>query len=192
MIELHPTIVIDLGGAGLKEITKAFLACLRRVFEELVTQVLYYFAEEYKNSGHLAELLGCQGVTRKSSTGWKRTFIHTIFGKIAVPQIQVQVKETGKKRYITRLLFGIEARQRMPHYTRKMLALIGSLAPFRVGQKLISLLTGAKISAVSILRSVRVIGKEIEFEVDGKQSNVFEGDGTGVPVINSGKLRQGA
>ena len=181
------TVNITLNNSSLKDIVKAFKDIIRPLFEQLVTASLLYFANRYKESGYLNKMLGFSDIIWKSSKGFRLTTIHTIFGKIKVPQIQIQDKQTGKKHYITRLLLGIEPRKRIPKCTKEAWGLTGALAPYRVAAKIISIFSGFKPTLTNILRSVRSVGKEITLEVDPTESNVFEADGTGVPIVKTGK-----
>lgn len=181
------TINLIVTGCTLKELIKSFKDAIGQLFQAIVTEALLYFATRYKDNGYLSELLGFSEIIWKSSTGYKLTTIHTIFGKIKVPQLQVKDKKNGKKRFITRLLLGIESRKRIPKCTKEAWALTGALAPYRVAAKIISIFSGFKPTLTNILRSVRSVGKEISLEVDATESNVFEADGTGVPILKAGK-----
>jgi len=92
-----------------------------------------------------------------------------------------------QKIYITRLLLGIEKYKLIPEYTKKIIALLAAMSPYRAVKKSFSLLTGVKISLASISKSVIDIGKKIKFKIDKECSNIFESDGTGIPIINSSK-----
>ena len=188
-LELQFSVTMNLAvtGCTLKELVKAFKNVIGQLFQIIVTEALLYFATRYKENGYLSEILGSSDIIWKSSKGYKLTTIHTIFGKIKVPQIQIQDKQTGKKRYITRILLGIEPRKRIPKCTKEAWALTGALAPYRVATKIISIFSGFKPTLTNILRSVRSVGKEISFDVDPTESNIFEADGTGVPIVNTGK-----
>jgi len=178
---------ILLNSCSLKDIIKAFKYILRPLFEQLVTATLLYYADRYKENGYLNKMLDFSELIWKSSQGYRLTIIHTIFGKIKVPQLQIQDKETGKKHFITRLLLDIEPRKRIPQCTKEAWALTGALAPYRVAVKIISIFSGFKPTLTNILRSVRSVGKAITFAVDPTESNIFEADGTGVPIVKAGK-----
>ncbi|GAG49541.1 unnamed protein product, partial [marine sediment metagenome] len=156
-------------------------------FQKIVTQIFHYFAKEYMRTGELAKTLGCDKVNWKTSKGNRMTRIMTIFGMISLPQLQVKIADTGKRKIITRLLLGIEARKRIPVITIKALGLMGALASYRVVRKIASIFTNTGFSLMTILRCVRKTGDMIDFEVDEKESNIFDADGTGIPVIRSGK-----
>lgn len=177
--------IIEVKSSNLKDILLSFKILMVSVFEDFVKQVLLKFAEEYMKNGNLQEILNCNKITWKSKNGFKTTQILTIFGKINIPQIQVVAD--GKRIFITRLLLGLEKRKRIPQITIEQLGLIGALSPYRVTQKIVNMFSGVKLSLMTILRSVRKLGKIIKFDVDEKQSNVFDADGTGLPILNSGK-----
>lgn len=176
---------IEIKSSNLKDILEAFKISMITVFQDFVKQVLLEFAEKYHKDETLKKMLNCNKIAWKSKTGFKTTQILTIFGKINVPQIQVVAD--GKRLFITRLLLGIEKRKIIPEITIKQLGLIGALSPYRVTQKVVSIFSGVKLSLMTILRSVRKLGKTINFDVDEKETNTFDADGTGLPILNSGK-----
>ena len=196
-LEFCVPIHLTLTGCHLKELIKSFKNAIGQLFQTIVTEALLYFATKYKENGYLSELSGSSEIIWKSSKGFRLTTIHTIFGKIKVPQLQIQDKQTGKKLYITRLLLGIEPRKRIPRCSKEVWALTGALAPYRVATKLvmpeadaprrISLFSGFRPTLMDILRSVRSVGKEFSFDIDPTESNVFEADGTGVAILKTGK-----
>ena len=176
---------IEIKSSNLKDILCSFKILILSVFEDFVKQALSFFAEEYFNNGELKNILKCNKVTWKSKTGFKTTQILTIFGKINVPQIQVTAD--GKRIFITRILLGLEKRKRIPQITIEQLGLIGALSPYRVTQKIVNIFSGVKLSLMTILRSVRKLGEIIKFDIDEGQQGVFDADGTGLPILNSGK-----
>jgi len=176
---------IEIKSSNLKDILCSFKILILSVFEDFVKQALSFFAEEYFNNGELKNILKCNKVTWKSKTGFKTTQILTIFGKINVPQIQVTAD--GKRIFITRILLGLEKRKRIPQITIEQLGLIGALSPYRVTQKIVNMFSGVKLSLMTILRSVRKLGEIIKFDIDEGQQGVFDADGTGLPILNSGK-----
>lgn len=185
-IEFTLNLNIDIEKPTLESILKAFVKTIRPVFQQVIEMILRYFADKYLEDGTLVKMLGCKRVTRKSFTGKQTTTIITPFGKVILPQLQV--KADGKRKiYITRLLLGIERWKRIPLVTEKYLGLMGALAPLRVVNKFLELFTGVRLTLMSIVRSMRVSAKEIKLEVKENASNVFEADGTGIPVIGSGK-----
>jgi len=148
--------------------------------------VVRYFAEQYLGDGTLARMLGCGRVAQKSFTGGRTTAIMTPFGKIILPQLQVTMD--GKRRVnITRPLLGVEKWKRIPSITIRYFGLMGALAPLRVVNKFLELFAGFRVSLMAIVRSIRSSAKSIKLGVDPDETNIFEADGTGIPVHNSGK-----
>lgn len=186
-INVNLSINFVIKSPNLKEIIKGFRNAILECFEEVVKQVMKSFANEYMKDGTMADMLKCSKVIWKTSKGAAKTSILTIFGKIRVPQLQVQNKDTGRRRYITRMILGIEPRVRIPEITSKMIGLMGALASYRVVKKIGSMFTQVGFSLMTILRCVRKTGENIKFEIDKKQSNEFEADGTGVPINRAGK-----
>lgn len=178
---------IELKSSELKDIIEAFKKAIILCFQDFVKQALFYFSQEYMKSGELAKMLGSKKVTWKTSKGNKSTQIKTIFGTIHVPQIQARIFETGKRKMITRILLGIEPYKRIPDITIKALGLMGALASYRVVKKIASMFTSVGFSLMTILRCIRKTGEMINFEIDEKERNVFDSDGTGLPIKSSGK-----
>jgi hypothetical protein len=177
---------IDIERPKLKYILKAFVKIINPVFQQVVIQVIEYFANLYFENGRLCKMLGGMSIVRKSFTGRQSTIILTPFGRIDVPQYQVMLN--GKKKaYITRLLLGIDRWVRIPKITIKYLGLMGALAPLRVVNKFMELFTGNRVSLMTIVRSMRSLGRKIQLGVKKKESNIFEADGTGIPINGSAK-----
>jgi hypothetical protein len=137
-------------------------------------------------NGELAKKLGCQTVSWKTSTGNDMTNIRTPLGEISLPQLQVKT-DNNKRVYVTRLVLGLEPRKRIPWFTKKYLALMGSLATLRVASKFHDMFTGANVSLMSIVRAIREVGGSISFGVDMHERSEFEADGTGFPILHAGK-----
>jgi len=177
---------IDIEKPTLEGILKAFVRIIRPVFQQTVEMAIRYFAELYTDNGTLAKMLRCGRVTRKSFTGTRTTAIVTPLGRIILPQLQVTM-DGIRRANITRALLGIEKWKRIPAITEKYFGLMGALAPLRVVNKFLELFAGFRLSLMSIVRSIRSLGKTIRLGVDTGESNVFEADGTGIPVHGSGK-----
>ena len=108
--------------------------------------------------------------------------ITTIRVEIELPQMQVQCKLCGKKMFISRLLLGIEKYQKMSSTTQKTLALVGTLTPFRVAEKILGMV-GIGIDRMKVWRYVQKVGKTIVFDLDPKELPCGEADETGIPII---------
>ena len=191
MMNSHFKVKLDLNievkSCKLKDILETFKQSILICFQEFVKQVLFHYSNEYMKTGKLAEMLNCQKVIWKTSVGNKLTKILTIFGIIYIPQLQVTLDKTGKRKIITRLLLGIEPRKIIPDFTIKAIGLMVSLATYRVVRKIAGMFANAGFSLMTILRCVRKTGEMIKFGVDKKQENKFYGDGTGLPIIKTGK-----
>ena len=186
-ITIPLNIHLSIENSNLKEIIKAFRQSILTCFQATVIRVIQHFANQYMKDGTIAKLLNCSKVTWKTSKGAALTSILTIFGRIRLPQLQVENHDTGSRIYITRLLLGIKPMIRIPEITIKMIGLMGALSPYRVVKKIASMFTAVRFSLMTILRCVRKTGKGIVFDVDEKETNIFEADGTGIPIIRAGK-----
>lgn len=72
-------------------------------------------------------------------------------------------------------------------YIIKTIGLIGSLASYRVVKKIALIFSGVSLSLMTIMRCIRKTGKSIKYEIKKEESSEFEADGTGLPILNSGK-----
>jgi hypothetical protein len=178
---------IEVKSSKLKEIIEAFKKAITTCFQEFVKQVLFHYSVEYMKTGELEKMVNCKKAIWKTSTGNKLTKIMTIFGLIYIPQLQIKNCDTGERKIITRLLLGIEPRKIIPDITIKTIGLMGSLATYRVVKKIAGMFANVGFSLMTILRCVRKTGDMIQFYVDKKQKNEFDADGTGLPILNSGK-----
>jgi hypothetical protein len=185
-IEFEFNISIDIGNPTLESILKRFVKKINPIFEQVVSLAVMNFAEQYLEDGKLKEIIGCKGITKKSFTGSRKTKISTPLGYIWLPQLQVTI-DRKRRMNITRILLGIEKWKRIPIITARYFGLMGALAPLRVVNKFLEMYSGIKVSLMSIVRSMRESSKKIELGVDTKEKNEFEADGTGIPIISSGK-----
>jgi hypothetical protein len=186
-IDVEYTIKVDMKSSNIENILKTYTNQIPVLFELFTGQVLIAFAQKYMDEGILADMIGCSRVTRKSFRGTEVTRIMTPFGMTTLPQLQVVNQDTGSRVYITRKLLGIEPCKRIPLITKKYLGLMGALAPLRVVNKFMSLFTGTTVSLMAIVRSIRDTAKTIELGIDTIETNEFEADGTGIPILNAGK-----
>jgi len=185
-IKVNVNISIDIAEPSLKCILKAFVKTITPYFQKVVIQVIEYFATAYLGNGILRKMLKARTIHKKSFTGRNTTKITTPFGLIKLPQYQVTI-DGKKRRNITRLLLGIEKWKRIPLITEKYLGLLGALAPLRVVNKFASLFCGRKFSLMAIVRAMRNSAKKVKLGIDEKEQHVFEADGTGIPILRSGK-----
>ena len=175
--------VVDLPDCKIDTITSAFKKLQCKIFSDLVMQVLDQFATQYMNQKKKpfsCKCGNCNGFIWKTKNA-KPTKIMTIFCEIILRQLQVKCQNCGAKKFITRELLEIAPRHKMSEMTKKAFALIGSLASFRVSEKIVGMF-GIKLNKMAIWRSVQEVGKTIEFEIDTTESNEFEADGTGIPI----------
>lgn len=186
-INLETKLAIKVENCNLKTLTILFLQSVCSIFEELVKQALLSKYRELLESGALQRELKCEKIIQKSHS--KTITIKTIFGTIHLPQIQILVYESEqvRQRSISRLLLGVEKRFQIPGFMKEIIGMIGSLTPFRVGEKIINMLCGFRCSLMSIWRSVQWFGSQIKFKLHSGGINEFEADGTGISTRNSGK-----
>ncbi len=190
-ITLAINIDIEVENCNLLHLSQVFLKSLCGVFGQVVSQALRHYAQEYKESGVLAELLGQQGdVSWKSLEGKLQTRFHTIFGKIEVPQIQLYLHGShGKKRSknITRLLLGVSRYQRIPDFMKELMGMLSSLCSYRTARQCVVFLGSWNFGLGSFRRAVLWLSQRLSLGVSPKGSTEFGADGTGISTLKTGK-----
>jgi len=172
-----PDCKIDTIIAALKKVLPLFLT-------EFVKTILLEFANHYMQE--VEKPFSCDKCGNNKSFIWKTrnaktTTIVTIFGEIVLGQLQIQCKTCGHKMFITRKLLEICRYQKMSQSTMKILALIGSLASFRVSKKILGMFN-IPLNKITIWRCVQKIGEDIEFDLDLDEAPRGQADGTGIPI----------
>lgn len=181
-IEIDTKLKIELCSSNLSEILVQFSKMLLEILTQFVTVTVLSFAEYHLTQRDLFSCKKCGSSNRfhwKTHNG-KKTGIQTPFGKIYLPQFQLQCA-CGHRVVITRQLLQVEQRCRIPSITVRMLGFIGSLTSFRVAEK-ITHLYGVTLNKMTVWRCVQRLGKSIQFDIDPDESNVGEADGTGIPI----------
>jgi hypothetical protein len=151
-------------------------------------QILLHNFEVLYQNGELAKMLSVQSVSRKTTNCL--TKFKTLFGEIWVPQIKIRVVDfDGKKRQmsITRILLGVGPKQQIPDFMKEIIAWIAAVATYRVGHKIIGVLTNFKCSVMSVWRAVQWSAPKIKLELSETGTNETQCDGTGIPTVDSGK-----
>jgi len=175
--------ILDLPNCNINTITSAFKKLQGLILADIISQVLVVFGEYYMQQAKKPFSCKCGNcanfIWKTKNAKW--TKIMTIFCEICLPQMQIQCKDCGKKMFITRILLEIKARCKMSSMTQRVFALVGSLAKFRVSEKIVGMF-GVTLNKMAIWRCVQEEGKNIEFGVDPNESNTFQADGTGIPI----------
>jgi len=172
-----PDCKIDTIIAGLKKVLPLFLT-------QFVKTILMEFANHYMLEAE--KPFSCDKCSNNKSFIWKTrnaksTTIVTIFGEIILGQLQIQCKTCGHKMFITRKLLEICRYQKMSRSTMKIFALIGSLASFRVSEKILGMFN-IPLNKITVWRCVQKIGEDIEFDLDLDEAPRGQADGTGIPI----------
>jgi len=184
LIKIETNIEIKIESCELKSLIKVFLQVLSSVFESIVNQALLHYYYEYLADGTLNQLLQTDArIYQKSHS--KLTKLKTLFGTIWIYQIQVKIGKRQKS--ITRLLLGVESRLQIPIFMKEILAQIGALTTYRVGEKIIKMLSNFPISLMSIWRSVQIVASRLTLKEVQNGTNEYQADGTGIPTCGSGK-----
>jgi len=139
-------------------------------------------AEEAKRDGSITRLLGTKNWVWKTRTGNRTISIKSKYGVVQVRSIQVRTQDGGAKN-LTRWLLGLEAFVRIPPLTQRVLANLATHCRFRA----VRILSGVKVSLQSISKAVFMTADRVRFASNPKERQVYQGDGTGAPVVGAGK-----
>jgi hypothetical protein len=83
--------------------------------------------------------------------------------------------------FITRKLLEICKYQKMSGTTERILAKIGSLATFRVSEKILGMFN-IRLDKITVWRCVQRVGEKIKFDLDLDEAPRGQADGTGIPI----------
>ena len=172
-------------------LTQAFLLSLGPLFSQIISQAIRFYAESYKEKGELEEILAHDGkISWKTLNGKLSTNLHTIFGKIKVPQLQVYLHQAdGKKavKNITRVLLGVSRYQRIPDYMKEMMGLLSSLCSYRTAQSCMTIFGWWKFGYGSFRRATKWLSDKLDLGISQKGTTEFVADGTGIGTLKTGK-----
>jgi len=182
-IKLSLEYTIDTEKCDIDSLTAAFKILLIHVFTDFVVQALRQFADSAMAGLKKPFRCDCGNETDFiwKTRNAKSTLIKTLFGALTLPQMQVQCKVCGRKMFITRMLLNIEKYRSISSTTEKILAYIGSLAPFRVCGKIFGAF-GIPFDRMAVWRCVQKVGSKIEFDIDPDEMPEGQADGTGIPI----------
>jgi len=175
----------ELNDCKLDTIIFLFTKFLPMILGDMFNIILLAFANDAMSNE--SKSFCCDKCGNTTEFSWKTrhgkpTSFQTVFGKISVNQLQVTCKKCKKRMFITRHLLGLEKRVVTSSRTERMLALIGSLTPYRVAEK-ITAMFGVKLGRTAIWLCLQKEGSKIEFGLDSEELAAGEADGTGVPTI---------
>jgi len=182
-IKLSVNYIIEIRKCDIDLLVAAFKILLVQIFTDFVKQALRQFADEAMGAVKKPFRCDCGNETDFiwKTRDAKSTLIRTLFGILTLPQMQVQCKKCGRKMFITRLLLNIDKYRSTSSTTEKILAYIGSLASFRVSEKILEVF-GISFDRTAVWRCVQKIGKTITFDIDPNELPEGEADGTGIPI----------
>lgn len=176
---------IEIKNCNLLHLSKVFLSSLGSVFSQIVGQALRHYGQVYRSNGELCAQLGHEGkISWKQLNGQLTTKLHTLFGKIEVPQLQLylhQVDGSKKVKNVTRLLLGVSPYQRLPDYVKEMMGLLSSLCSYRVAQSCMRILGWMKFGYGSFRRATAWVADRLSLGVCTQEgTSEFVADGTGI------------
>ena len=182
-IKITVNYTVSLKKCDIDSLTAAFKALLVYIFTDFVVQALRQFADAAMAELKKPFLCDCGNEAHFiwKTRNAKPTQVKTVFCRLTLPQMQVQCKKCGKKMFITRRLLNIEKHRPMSSTTEKILAYIGSLASFRVCEKILGAF-GVAFDRMCVWRCVQKVGEEIEFGIDPGEMPEGQADGTGIPI----------
>jgi len=191
-INLSLNYIVEVKECKIDYLIGVFKQLLVFILTDFVRTILEVFAEEVMKQ--TKKPFECENCGNDEDFIWKTRNakamkITTIFAELLLPQMQVECKKCGKKKFISRYLLGIEKYQKMSSLTKRMLAFIGSLTTFRVSEKILGMF-GVKFDRMKIWRCVQEVGKAIKFDLDLDELPSGEADGTGIPIVGIKKRGQ--
>ena len=182
---------IEVKNCNLLHLSKVFLLSLSSVFSQIISQAVRHYGQEYKSNGKLADILEHQGkISWKNLNGELSTNLHTLFGKVKVPQLQVylhQADGSKKVKNISRLLLGVSRYQRLPDYVKEMMGLLSSLCSYRTAQRCMTILGWMKFGYGSFRRATKWLSNQLDLGLSSKGTTEFVADGTGIGTLKTGK-----
>jgi hypothetical protein len=174
---------VHLKDSRISTILAAFAALLPQLLMDFFQKVLVGFGEYAMALKKKPFTCKCGNDTDfiwKTRHG-KKTKIHGFYRWLELQQLQVQCKRCGSKMYITRKLLGMEPMKRIAPEIYRKLGLLGSLATFRVAEK-IGGMFGWAVDKMTIWRAVQKTASEIDFKLDANELPQGEADGTGIGI----------
>jgi hypothetical protein len=155
-----------------------------KIHDDFMNKILLGYAEFYMEKGK--KPFSCPDCGNNRDFTWKtrhgrKTKILTIFKEAHINQLQVKCRGCRRKFNITRKLLGLEPRIKVPESTRKKIGLLGSLASFRVSEKITSMF-GWVIDKMTIWRAVQSTAKDIKFGLDPDELPHGEADGKAIGI----------
>lgn len=190
-IVIETKLEIEVKNCNLLHLTQVFFLSLGSVFSQIISQAVRFYAKEYKENGELAKILERDGkISWKILNGKLSTNLHTIFGKLKVPQLQVYLHQSdGSKevKNITRILLGVSRYQRIPDYVKEMMGLLSSLCSYRTAQSCMRKFGWWKFGYGSFRRATKWLSKKLDLGLSSKGTTEFAADGTGIGTLKTGK-----
>ena len=192
-IELSFNYNLELSDCKLDSLISAFKQMISPLLSAFIATVLRQFADRLL--GNMAVDCSVEGkkFSHCSKCGehsfrWKTresksvsAKLVTSLGMVLIPQMQIQCKKCGHKKYIVRSLLDLLPYARISKLTEHQLALCGSLTSFRVSE-VFARIFGASFSRSTIWRCVQKVGKSLFFAISPDELGEGQADGTGIPI----------
>jgi hypothetical protein len=189
-IQLNYTIKIEISQVKIAGLIKLIKGIIRQIFTDMIRELDYKLTEDYIINPNKYKCPGCGkkgAYTRKGFRKDQRKLITSI-GCLVFPPLQMLRCSNCGFRFAPIFLFiGLKKYIRILDEL-KAKALFNALhTTYNWASKMIRETTGVFISKTTIIREVHKKGKELSLDVDKDEEPIFEIDGTGVPIKNSGK-----
>lgn len=182
---------LEIDNFKLDHLLAAFKTLLTSLLSSFISQALQQFGVSLTEGEANENTLRCphcgsqrhKWKTHSSSSVFAS--FETCYGKIRVPQMQMECRQCDKKRYLVRELLELRPRSRISPLTEQQLALMGSLSSYRVCE-VSARIFGAAFSHATIWRCTQKVGRLMNFSVSEDEFGICEADGTGIPVHGAG------
>ena len=140
-VEYDCPIRASLKDGRLVTILAAFALVLPQILTMFVETVLLAYAQVIMDAPH--KPFACARCGNDQKFIWKTqhgkpTKILTVYQWVILRQLQIQCSVCRHKFYLTRPLLGMEPHERIPKEVYRKLGLVGALASYRVGAKIVS------------------------------------------------------
>ena len=192
-IELSFNYTLELHDCKLDSLISAFKQMIPPLLSSFIASVLRQFADHLL--GDVAVECSAEGKQffRCPKCGehyfkWKTRESRSVFAQlttclctVSIPQMQIQCKKCGCKKYIVRELLNLLPYAHLSEQTEHRLALFGALTSFRVSEVFARTL-GASFRRSTIWRSVQKVGQKLSFAISPEELGEAQADGTGIPI----------
>ncbi len=191
LININLNFSLNIDNCNFSSITTVIKNILSKLISDIFYQIILIFVEKEMKKTKKSFCCDCGNsknfIYKTKGSIARVTKIKSIFGTLEIPQIQLKCKCCGKKIYITRTILEIEKYKRYPNIIKRLLAFLGAVTTYRVGEKIVDSFNMLNTNKSAIIRSVKEVSKTINFSIDKNEIETGQVDGTGIPIRGGNK-----